>query len=65
LTFTDDDFRLYTSDGSSWVKSPSTGGYGVTSTSDKVYTVDMTSKLTTMNNGIKKASILVPYTTDL
>ena len=65
LTFTDDDFRLYTSDGSSWVKSPSTGGYGVTSTSDKVYTVDMTSKLTTINNGVKKASILVPYTDNL
>ena len=37
LLMTDNDFRLYTSDGSDWIKSPSTGGYGVVSSSGKVY----------------------------
>jgi len=40
LVFDDDDFRLYTSDGSPWVLSPSTGGYGVTSTSGRVYNTE-------------------------
>jgi hypothetical protein len=39
LVLTDDTFRLYTDDASAWIKSTSTGGYGITSTSDKVYTV--------------------------
>jgi hypothetical protein len=37
LLMTDNDFRLYTSDDSSWIKTPSTGGYGVVSSSGKVY----------------------------
>jgi hypothetical protein len=35
--FTDTDFYLYRSDGSSWVKFPSSGNYGITSDSGKVY----------------------------
>ena len=37
LNLTDSDFRLYTSDGSSWIKNPPTGGYGIISDSGKVY----------------------------
>ena len=37
LNLIDNDFRLYTSDGSSWIKDPPTGGYGIISDSGKVY----------------------------
>ena len=37
LNLTDSDFRLYTSDGSSWIKDPPTGGFGIISDSGKVY----------------------------
>lgn len=37
ITLIDSDFRLYTSDGSPWILSTSTGGYGITSDSGKVY----------------------------
>ena len=37
LNLTDSDFRLYTSDGSSWIKTPPTGGFGIISDSGKVY----------------------------
>ena len=37
LNLTDSDFRLYTSDGSSWIKNPPTGGFGIISDSGKVY----------------------------
>ena len=37
LNLTDSDFRLYTSDGSSWIKNPPTGNFGIISDSGKVY----------------------------
>jgi hypothetical protein len=37
LRFSDTDFRLYAKDGSSWIKYPSTGGYGIHNDSGKVY----------------------------
>ena len=37
IILSDSDFRLYTDDGSAWILSPSTGGYGFTSDSGKVY----------------------------
>lgn len=37
LNLTDSDFRLYTSDNSSWIKNPPTGGFGIISDSGKVY----------------------------
>ncbi len=37
ITLIDSDFRLYTSDNSPWILSNSTGGYGITSDSGKVY----------------------------
>ena len=40
VQMTDNDFRLYKDDDSDWVKSPSTGGYGISSTSGKVYVAD-------------------------
>ena len=36
IELTDNDFRLYTDDGSSWILSPSTGGYGFTVDSGRV-----------------------------
>jgi hypothetical protein len=40
ILFTDDDYRLYRSDGASWIKFPSTGGLGISQSSDKVYNVN-------------------------
>jgi len=40
LQFIDDDFRLYTSDGSQWILPVSTGGYGINSDSGKVYALE-------------------------
>lgn len=37
ITLIDSDFRLYTSDGSPWILLNSTGGYGITADSGKVY----------------------------
>ncbi len=37
LHFTDSDFRLYRSDGTDWVLFPSSGGYGISYGSGKVY----------------------------
>jgi hypothetical protein len=37
ILFTDNDYRLYRSDDASWVKYPSTGGYGISQSSGKVY----------------------------
>lgn len=37
VNFTDTDFYLYRSDGASWVQYPSTGNYGITSDSGKIY----------------------------
>ena len=36
IVLSDSDFRLYTDDGSSWILSPSTGGYGFTADSGRV-----------------------------
>lgn len=40
VIFTDTDFRLYRKDGSTWVKFPSTGGYGIVADSQKVYVAE-------------------------
>jgi hypothetical protein len=37
IKFTDNDYRLYRSDGTDWIKYPSTGGLGISQSSDKVY----------------------------
>lgn len=83
VLMTDDDFRLYRKDNTSWIQYPSTGGYGITSTSGKIYfgnagltdsqatklfsldTDAVETKLATMNEGVKKASKLIPYNDDL
>jgi len=40
IQFTDNDFRLYRSDNTDFVAYPSSGGYGITSTSGKVYVIE-------------------------
>ena len=53
LHFSDDDFRLYASDNSSWIKSQTTGGYGITDSSGKVYTTDLKAELDKINKNAK------------
>jgi hypothetical protein len=40
ILFTDNDYQLYRSDEASWIKYPSTGGYGISQSSGKVYNVN-------------------------
>lgn len=57
LLLDDTDFRLYTDDGSSWILYPSTGGYGITTDTGKIYIAN--------NNdiaAIKKNTDLIPAT---
>ena len=40
VIFTDTGFYLYRSDGASWVQHPSSGNYGITSDSGKIYVAE-------------------------
>lgn len=81
VRLTDDDFLLYRDDNAPVVKFPSSGGQGITFSSGKIFIAEtgvsgLTSQessallgispnLTTINEGVKKASLLVPHTDDL
>ncbi|WP_296635994.1 hypothetical protein [Polaribacter sp.] len=61
LNLTDNNFRLYTSDNSSWVQDPPTGGFGVISDSGKVYAVNQ-DQIETIVNAIKAKTDLFNFT---
>ena len=61
LNLTDNEFRLYTSDNSSWIQDPPTGGYGVISDSGKVYAVNQ-DQIETIVNAIKAKTDLFTFT---
>lgn len=61
INLIDNDFRLYTSDGSAWVQDPPTGGYGIISDSGKVYAVNQ-DQIETIVNAIKAKTDLFTFT---
>ncbi len=63
LNLTDNEFRLYTSDNSSWIQDPPTGGYGIISDSGKVYAVNQ-DQIETIVNAIKAKTDLFSFNTN-
>lgn len=62
LRMSDTDFRLYRDDGATWVKYPSSGGYGIDTDSGKVFAIESgsglsPSQLAILNSKASQASV--------